>query len=343
MPKKRSKRSLEDVHEEEATAKHSSLFATTTKTFHREAKAAKAQECQKIVRKIKFLKGSSESKGENSTIEAETPQMDDKAARRMDNLDEKLRYTKAFSINEIERICLRRVGLQNTDAAESVPDDQKEDDLSKKYKKDLVDSMLRQKKLSSAMQSASEKVSAYNIWLSRREEQIRMGGKSKNKNNKSTGQSRGTKRGRDTDFNDHGGNSALFIDSLNGSTLTAEEEEYAFGMSYEGDQEIKKKNRPGQRARKMKAMAIEAKKAGRVWDSNNSWREKKAKPEDKKTKTNEHASGLDKSKKINVAEVASMGQNWKEEGKAHPSWAAREAQKAKSGISQFAGKKITFD
>jgi len=342
MPKKRSKRSLEDVHEEEATAKHSSLVATTTKTFHREAKAAKAQECQKIIRKIKSLKGSLESKRENSTSEAETSQMDDKVARKVDNLDEKLRYTKAFSIDEIERICLRRVGLQNTDGAESVPDDQKEDDLSKNNKKDLVDSMLRQKKLSSAMQSASEKVSAYNIWLSRREEQITMGRKSKNKNNKSTGQSRGTKRGRDTDFNDHGGNSALFIDSLNGSTLTAEEEEYAFGMSY-GDQEIKKKNRPGQRARKMKAMAIEAKKSGRVWDSNNSWREKKAKPEVKKTKTNEHASGLDKSKKINVAEVASMGQSWKEEGKAHPSWAAREAQKAKSGISQFAGKKITFD
>eukprot|EP01083_Nonionella_stella_P118929 355226_1 len=248
MPKKRSKRSLEDVHEEEATAKHSSLLATATKTFHREAKAAKAQECQKIVRKIKFLKGSSESKGENSTIEAETSQMDEKAARRIDNLDEKLRYTKAFSINEIERICLRRVGLQNTDGAENVPDDQKEDDLSKKYKKDLVASMLRQKKLSSAMQSASEKVSAYNIWLSRREEQIRMGGKSKNKNNKSTVQSRGTKRGRDTGFDDHGGNSALFIDSLNGSTLTAEEEEYAFGVNY-GDQEVKKKNRPGQRAR----------------------------------------------------------------------------------------------
>lgn len=269
--------------------------------------------------------------------------MDEKVARRVANLDEKLRYTKAFSIDEIERICLRRVGLKNTDGAESVPDDQKEDDLSKKYKKDLVDSMLRQKKLSSAMQSASEKVSAYYIWLSRREEQIRMRGKSKSKNNKSTGQSRGTKRGRDTGFDDHGGNSALFIDSLNGSTLTTEDQEYAFGMSYGGEQEVKKKNRPGQRARKMKAMAIEAKKAGRVWDSNNSWREKKVKPEGKRTKTNEHASGLDKSKKINVAEVASMGQSWKEEGKAHPSWAAREAQKAKSGISQFAGKKITFD
>ena len=33
----------------------------------------------------------------------------------------------------------------------------------------------------------------------------------------------------------------------------------------------------------------------------------------------------------------------KKEGNAHPSWAAREAQKAKSGIVAFAGKKITFD
>ena len=57
----------------------------------------------------------------------------------------------------------------------------------------------------------------------------------------------------------------------------------------------------------------------------------------------ESASGLDKSKTFKAAEVASMGKTWKEEGKAHPSWAAREAQKAKSGIVAFAGKKITFD
>jgi hypothetical protein len=121
-----------------------------------------------------------------------------------------------------------------------------------------------------------------------------------------------------------------------------------------------KKNRPGQRARKAKAMAIEAKKAGRVWDSSVNWREKKKKQKQKKPNekgdketdvvNNKQemmisASGLDKSKDIKVSEVVNMGKDWKEQGKAHPSWAAREAQKAKSGLGMvaFAGKKITFD
>jgi len=42
-----------------------------------------------------------------------------------------------------------------------------------------------------------------------------------------------------------------------------------------------------------------------------------------------------------------MGKSWKEEGKAHPSWAARQLQKSKSGSGigsiEFTGKKITFD
>ena len=50
-------------------------------------------------------------------------------------------------------------------------------------------------------------------------------------------------------------------------------------------------------------------------------------------------------KNVGVEEIASMGKVWKDEGKAHPSWAAREAQKAKSGLGlpEFEGKKITFD
>jgi hypothetical protein len=37
-----------------------------------------------------------------------------------------------------------------------------------------------------------------------------------------------------------------------------------------------------------------------------------------------------------------MGKTWKEEGNAHPSWAAAAAQKSQ-GIAKFEGKKITFD
>ena len=163
---------------------------------------------------------------------------------------------------------------------------------------------------------------------------------------------RGTKRGREEQ--EFQGDSNLFIGSLNDSALPTEQEEVeeydgiGYGMRNEYEQfpveKKKKKNRQGQRARRIKAMAIEARKAGRVWDPSINWREKKPKAkENEKDEKNESASGLDKSKEIKAAEVANMGKSWKEEGKAHPSWAAREAQKAKSGIAAFAGKKITFD
>ena len=40
------------------------------------------------------------------------------------------------------------------------------------------------------------------------------------------------------------------------------------------------------------------------------------------------------------AAVGGMGKEWKEKGKAHPSWAAKKADK---GIVEFKGTKITFD
>jgi len=226
---------------------------------------------------------------------------------------------------------------------------------TKKFKKNLVETMLRHKRLSSAIQSVSEKVSEYNSWLSRREDWLmgRSSGRApRHKNENNPQKKRGAKRGRDEQ--EFQGGSNLFIGSLNDSALPIEQEEVeeydgiGYSMRNEYEQfpveKKKKKNRQGQRARKIKAMAIEARKAGRVWDPSINWREKKSKPkENEQNHKNESASGLDKFKEIKAAEVASMGKSWKEEGKAHPSWAAREAQKAKSGIAAFAGKKITFD
>merc|ERR1711957_161610 len=104
-----------------------------------------------------------------------------------------------------------------------------------------------------------------------------------------------------------------------------------------------------------------ARKAGRIWDNSVNWREAKTNEnnsEQKKdgeqfkrerngnkskshksgynslTKKTVSASGLDTSKNVKVSDVAMMdGKNWKEDGNAHPSWAAREATKSKtSGV-----------
>jgi hypothetical protein len=99
---------------------------------------------------------------------------------------------------------------------------------------------------------------------------------------------------------------------------------------------VQKKNRQGQRARKAKAMAIEAKKAGRVWDSSLNWREKKENPNPKRHKS--HHSEAEAPPKPSMAEEAIS---------AHPSWAAKHSQQAKEksglGIVQFTGTKIKFD
>merc|ERR1712238_206706 len=94
---------------------------------------------------------------------------------------------------------------------------------------------------------------------------------------------------REIDVAGHDGSSGLFIDSLNGQSMPMNEEEREHGISDYGEFnefENVKKNRMGQRARKAKAMAIEAKKSGKVWNNSINWREKKNTTEEKSTMDN---------------------------------------------------------
>jgi hypothetical protein len=250
----------------------------------------------------------------------------------------------------------------------------------------LLESFLRHKRLSSSLDQCNDKVAEYRQWAMRREvirlwkdnpeENLHGGNKKKKKNNR-----QGNASGNDTvvvagGFNDrkrgldlsgHEGASGLFIGSLAGNST----EVYSDGGDHdmEGDedeydyQEDRKKNRPGQRARRAKATAIEARKAGKTWDSSMNWRERKR---DKKRNSHDdgkRTNGLEDEdggkdyksregeRKRNKSDggvvpkaaqhIATMGKTWKEEGNAHPSWAAAAAQKSQ-GIAKFEGKKITF-
>ena len=60
-------------------------------------------------------------------------------------------------------------------------------------------------------------------------------------------------------------------------------------------------------------------------------------------KLTHHASGLKRVQrggdaKVSKEAVASMGADWKKDGAAHPSWAAKKAE----GIVEFKGTKVTF-
>lgn len=152
----------------------------------------------------------------------------------------------------------------------------------------------------------------------------------------------------------HEGPGSMFIESLCGeapSEVTAAQfSHYGPGAEdFSLSTAAEKKNRPGQRARRAKAIVQQAKKEGRNWDSSVNWREpkpKKAKLVEKTEQGEEPgkiiASGLIANKKIKAAELADMGKDWKADGKAHPSWAAKQLAKQTCGIAEFKGKKTTF-
>lgn len=429
--KKFSITSKEEQHEIEAATKHSRLVTIATKLIRKECKIVKSFECQKIVRKMKVMKGdgkvATSDLPSSSTSSSTNDDKNIKAQRKIANLEGKLRFTKEFDLDEAVSVCLTRLGLKqktrhgvHMDAKECDTDDGGIDDntLSSKKKKSidtiadsegechiddekshnhakndrfnfsLIESMLQHKRLISVVKSINEKINEHRAWLSQREEWLSSSfgdkedsGTSRSKKRKGGGEIGDNKKTKinsnkgGVDVLGHDGNSGLFIDSLAGSSrmnvmVENEQERREFGNHNFGDedhghdhfppQNNKKKNRQGQRARKAKAMAIEARKAGHVWDSSLNWRETKTNVEDKDqgriesfvgkrgssssgfNKKAVSASGLDKSKNVKVSDVATMGKDWKEEGNAHPSWAAREAQKSKSS-AQFTGTKITFD
>jgi hypothetical protein len=238
--------------------------------------------------------------------------------------------------------------------------------------------MLQHKRLSSAMDQLNDKVTDFRQWTTRRQQMLMVendptlvdeytGGKRRKKStqldktnvNETLVFAAGKRNGRS--MGGHEGTSGLFIGSLSGIPVEGFDDGGDEGVGeddygYDDILEQKKKNRPGQRQRKAKAIAIEAKKAGKTWDSSDNWREKKKghvrrddgtsnevrrgnKPGRKEQRQNDNT---DSAKPRKAEQIAQMGKSWKEEGNAHPSWAAAAAQKSQ-GILAFKGKKITFD
>ncbi|KAL3801839.1 hypothetical protein HJC23_001235 [Cyclotella cryptica] len=242
----------------------------------------------------------------------------------------------------------------------------------------LIENMLRHKRLSTVMDQINDKVTEYHNWMTHREDILQglIHGeelKGENKKKKKQNSQRidrnetlivaGTQKRRKIDLGGHEGTSGLFIGSLSGQTVEgySEDDEEAGGYDQYDEDDLfqkKKKNRPGQRARKAKAMAIEARKAGKTWDSSVNWREKKSSAEEKSNTARQrnlnHESNTSntqvkakrgetmKAVTSTSQKIATMGKSWKEEGNAHPSWAAAATRKSQ-GIAKFQGTKISFD
>lgn len=111
---------------------------------------------------------------------------------------------------------------------------------------------------------------------------------------------------------------------------------------------VVKKNRRGQRARKAKALAIQAKKEGKQYQSIN-WREEKPKtntstrrkPREDKTSSSSGEEQRSQRPPRTTAAPSAPAPSVEDLSQNHPSWAAKQQQKPT--IVAFQGKKITFD
>lgn len=148
----------------------------------------------------------------------------------------------------------------------------------------------------------------------------------------------------------HEGPGSMFVESLSGEATTTLAQFSHYGPGAKDFLFTEKKNRPGQRARRAKAIVQQAKKEGKEWDSSVNWREPKS---NKKKKEGMEVKppigecsitllpGLAVNASIQATDIALMGKDWKENGKAHPSWLAAKARQT-HGMTEFKGKKITF-
>ena len=319
--KKRKRTSPQEQLEQESLERYNKLVYQARKALHKQGKTVKQFESLKIARRLKQS---------HSVRDEET-----------------LARIKAFSIHHVEETCLQRLGIFNLNPQPSHAQNDKiplsqEDEA-------LLEKIMSHKKMMQAMDAWNDKVTEYRQWLLQRRERISAPPDFANKKNKKNSKNNKIKSKNDTPTSD------LFVCLGGGTTNSGEEQDaslyYGPSSSAPNDDNdnndeyasiVKKPNRPGQRARKAKAMAIQAKKEGRPYVSVN-WREKKP-PNTTKNHTTAESAPAQKEKQTTrqAAEIASMGKSWKEDGKEHPSWAASQAQK-KTAIVAFQGTKITFD
>lgn len=224
------------------------------------------------------------------------------------SLQQKYETLKQLEIEPIVYECCRRLGiLQLNPSGEKIEKMDVPDML-------LTEKLLKHKRLQESLESWGDQITQFRQWCLKREDRLEVGN--------STDKQSKSKETTENELDRVDASSSLFV-HLGGKT-----------------DNNAKKNRPGQRARKAKAAAIQAKQKGlpRPEKSLN-WRNPKPKAFD--GESNEVT--LSDTTRNHVPENREPHQEVKlpaGEG-LHPSWQAQKAKK--EGIVAFQGKKITFD
>lgn len=295
-PRRQRKRQREENTPE---AYYDRLLFQCRKDLHKQIKVCKNFLIQKIVRKLK-------SNNIPSTAQQE----------------ERLQQLKGLTdLDPIVNECLRRLGLVQRKNEKKVSDSPGEGSVPPTSEESqpvividewIIDKILQHKKISEALEKWNGQVTEYHQWVNKRNEP----GAS------SSGTSSTGKRSRPN----------MQVEELNNSLFVQ------LGQEEEDEGEVEggkpKKNRPGQRARRAKAQALEAKRQGRTVETSINWRQRNNKQEEN-TEQNPY------NRRQNEAPVtSSMPADDLDDKNLHPSWQARKNHT--SGIVSFEGKKITF-
>ena len=322
MTNKNKRKTFHDESEME------SIIQKAMTSIRRTGKIVRTFQCQKMVRKIKQI--------QNPT--------------RIQQMEEQLEHFKNLDLNELVEISkssCQLLDFQQMVNNEKMNQDRTTMDIMTLHPmdRDVITSIMEHPRMKDCFQNIRESITIYKNKVLRREQRYHEKRKKRKRNPSSNGHKSITKEG----YNEYIGTSGVFIQSLSGinnSGNNDNDDVYGEGEEQEQEQvryeyhESTKKNRPGQRARNAKKLAIQARKEGKSWTSSN-WRPKKNNVENNDEST-ETTKTTKQKPNVKASDVANTGSNWKSDGFAHPSWLAAQRQK-KEGIAQFTGTKITFD
>ena len=302
--KKNRRRSEEEEREELLNLKkerYEKLLHQAKKHLLKHAKQCRTFLLQKKIRKLKQQPSTSNDKDDN------------------------LQLLKDMPLDFVVQKALRQLGLLHANpdpnATFNIPSQSSEN----QELQSLETTILTHKRFQQALEEWHVKVTEYRRWtlhLDERQQQKEGG-----KNTKGMVVVR-NKKGKKSKQQQQQQPTSLFC-SLNDDdddipTGEAMMSPYGPGAYLEDEVMVVKKNRKGQRARRAKAMAIQAKKEGKQYQSLN-WR----------------SSNEDKTKKRKRRDEEESEQKLEEQSSPnHPSWSAKREQP--SGIVAFKGTKITF-
>ena len=199
----------------------------------------------------------------------------------------------------------------------------------------VLERILQHKRMVTSLEHWNDQVTEYRRWCLQQQERAEGGVITVTRTKKSRTMDQNNNTSNDINENaliaaDHSVFVMLGGDDGTEDTAAAAHDNY-YGPASDGMEPLKK-NRKGQRARRAKAQAVEARKTGRVFQPEESlnWRRSKSQPQQQQQQQRQPS-------RQHQEAVVSVKPN----EDLHPSWQARKEKK--DGIVAFQGKKITFD